>query len=131
MMRILQPAELARMRMAQESAMMDTCVLMRYGETFDPMHHPVPSWTDGPVLACGLNMSGGEELSSDGRVLVSWTASLRLPAGTLLDVRDRVRMVLRFGQVCEQIIYDLAGPAQEGPSGLVARLRATNPRVHG
>lgn len=121
--------ELERLRMHQEEVMQDTCVLMRYSETFDAMHHPVPAWTDGPMLACGLRQTAGQEVSADGRVLVSWPATLRLPIGTRIDLRDRVRIVLRFGQACTPMVYGFAEPAQEGPSGLVIRLKNTDPRV--
>jgi hypothetical protein len=120
------------MKQTQESVMMDTCVLKRYSETFDAMHHPVPAWTDGPVLACGLDMTGGEEVDGNGRVLVRWSATLRLPRGTMLDLRDRIRVIGRLWMMSSNPIeYQIAGPAQEGPSGLVVRLQNTNPRVNG
>lgn len=128
-MKVFSTRELARMQETQEAAMMDSCVLMRYSESFDAMHHPVPTWTDGPVQACGLNMDSGEEIGGDGRVLVSWSASARLPLGTILDPRDRIRITSRFLQPTTQLTYEIAGPVLEGPSGLVVRLRTTDPRV--
>ncbi len=128
-MRPISASQLERMGNAQEAAMLDTCVVMRYSETFDAMHHPVPAWTDGPILPCGLDMTGGDEIGGDGRVLVTWSASLRLPLDTVLDLRDRIHVVMRFGQACGDMVFDIAAPVQVGPSGLVVRLRSTDPKL--
>jgi len=121
--------ELDRMQTTQEAAMLDTCILMRYSETMDSMNHPVPTWTDGPVLPCGLDMTGGREQRGSQRNLVTWDARLRLPINTDLNLKDRVRIILRFGQPCVPIVYELDGPPEQGPSGLVAPLKKVEPSV--
>lgn len=121
--------ELEGLRATQEAAMLDTCVLMSYGETLDSIHHPVPTWTDGPLSICGLDMTGGSEQRGSQRTLVRWDAKLRLPLDTNIQLKDRVRIVLRFGRPCAPIVYDVAGPTEQGPSGLVVPLKKTEPGV--
>lgn len=120
--------ELERMQTAQESAMMDACVPMRYSETRDELNHPVGSWEDDDEIVCGLDMRGGDERTGDGRVLVSWDAMLRLPIETVLDLRDRIRIIERFGTELEtEIIYQIVAPPQQGPSGLLVKLKKLDP----
>ena len=57
-------------------------------------------------------------------------ALIRLPIDTVLDQRDRIRVVARFGVPQNtEITYDIAGPPLEGPSGLVVPVNVTNPKV--
>jgi hypothetical protein len=121
-------AELTNMQDTQESAMMDTCVLLRYSDSVDALNHPVPTWTDGLASACGLDMRGGEERTGDGRVIVKWEAMLRLPINTTLDLWDRIRITTRFGVLLnETIVYQIVSPVQQGPSGLRIRLQKVEP----
>jgi hypothetical protein len=114
----------------QESAMMDACVLMVYSEAKDEFNHPVPTWTDGRVLTCGIDMTGGSENRQSNKTIVTWDAMLRLPLRTQFDLRDRVRMVTRFGaSTDDNTVYEFAGPAQIGPSGMQVPLKKVEPRI--
>lgn len=128
-MRALTPIELQRMRATQDSAMMDCVVLMPYSESKDSLNHPVPSWApDGPILNCGIDMTGGEEIWQGGKVVVTWQARIRLPLGTKFDLRDCVRVVIRYGQPTDNnTVYGFDGPAQEGPSGIVVPIKKVQP----
>ena len=129
-MRPLTAIELSRMQGAQVDAMMDACVLMTYSESLNSINHPVPAWTDGPILVCGLDMTGGQEMRSGGKVVVTWEARIRLPLGTRFDLRDRIRVALRFGQPTDNnTVYGFDGPAQEGPSGIVVPIKKVQPSV--
>jgi len=120
--------ELTAMQDTQESAMMDTCVLMRYSEAMDAINHAVPTWTDGQTSECGLDMREGEERIGDGRVIVKWEARLRLPINTTLDLRDRIRITARFGSPLNTpIVYQIVSPVQQGPSGLRVKLQKVEP----
>ena len=121
--------DLEMMREAQEAAMMDTCVLMRYSEVKDAINHPVPTWTDGEISICGLKSTGGNEQRGNGRTVVRWDARLRMPLNTVIDLRDRVRIVLRFGQPCTPIVYEVSAPPEIGPSGMVVPLMKVQPSV--
>lgn len=130
MMDIFSEDELAGMQATQESAMMDTCVLMRYSEALDAINHPVPTWTDGESMLCGLDMTGGTEQRGSQRVIVRWDAVIRLPLDTVIDLRDRIRITHRFGQaLASGLVYEIAGPAEIGPSGIVLPLKKVAPSV--
>lgn len=121
--------ELEGMQETQEAAMFDTCVPMKYSEVLDSIGHPTPTWTDGDLQPCGLDMTGGREQRGSQRNLVTWDARLRLPIGSDLGLKDRVRIVLRFGRPCTPIVYEVDGPAEQGPSGLVVPLKKVEPGV--
>lgn len=130
MMDIFSNDELSGMQATQEAAMMDTCVLMRYSEMLDAINHPVPTWTDGPSTICGLDMTGGEEQRGSQRVVARWDATIRLPLDTVIDLRDRIRITHRFGQaLASGLVYEIAGPAEIGPSGMVTPLKKVVPSV--
>jgi hypothetical protein len=125
--------ELEDMRQVQQGAMLDTGQFLRYSETYDAMNHPRPAWTDGSITECGLEQTGGKEsrrqsLGNDATT-VTWDARLRLPLGSVIDLRDRFRILLRYGQACAPLVYDFAGPAKEGPSGIVIDLKLVQPGV--
>jgi hypothetical protein len=128
-MKPIDHVELDGMQAAQESAMMDTCVLMRHSETLDELRHPVPKWTDGETSVCGLDQTGGSEQRGSNRVVVKWDARLRLPLNTVIDLRDRVRIILRFGRPCTPIIYEVSAPPEIGPSGMVVSCMKVQPGV--
>lgn len=120
--------ELEAMQETQVSAMMDSCVLMRYSEAADALNAMIPRWTDGPTSMCGVDMRGGEERTGDGRVIVKWEAMARLPINTILDLRDRIRIVARFRVPLDTpIVYQIVAPVQQGPSGLRVKLLKVEP----
>lgn len=129
-MRAFTVTEMQRMGDTQESAMMDSCVLMQWTETTDELNQMVPTWPDGPILTCGLDMTGGVEFRGRGMIMETWEARIRLPLGTAFDMRDRLRAVTVFGQPAQSTtVYEFDGPAQEGPSGIVVPLKAVKPRI--
>ena len=117
------------MRQVQDSAMMDQCQIMRYSETFDAAHFPVPAWTAEPAIACGLEMANGKRQRKAELTAIAWDARIRLPIGTTLDVRDRIKLIKKYGETVTAITYELMSPASQGPSGLVAQLRKFDPGV--
>lgn len=121
--------DLERMQAVQESRMLDTCVLMRYSEEKDSINHPVPTWTDGDTTICGVDQTGGSEDRGSNRTVVKWDARVRLPLNTEIDLRDRIRIILRFGRACEPIVYEISGPPEAGPSGLVVSCMKVQPSV--
>jgi hypothetical protein len=128
-MKAFSATELNHMQDTQKSAMMDVCVLMHYSEVADLLNHPVPTWTDGEILNCGLDMRGGEEQAGDGRIIVKWEAIMRLPIDTTLNLQDRIRILERFGHSTIPITYQIVSPVQQGPSGLRVRLQRVEPSI--
>ena len=120
--------ELSGMKTAQEAHMMDEVVRMAWSSAKDALNADVPAWTDGIILMCGIDMTGGSEQRDGGRIVVRWDVRIRLPLGTTLDLRDRFRIKSRFGQaVLSGTVYEVITPPEEGPSGIVLNLRKVEP----
>lgn len=111
-------AELAAMQAAQQAAMQDTCVLQTYSETINAYGSPVGAWTDGAPQACGFDPKGGREMAAANNTTVITDATLRLPVGTVVDMRDRIKITHRFGVSVTATVYGIIGPARRGPSGV-------------
>lgn len=131
-MRHFTSTELERMQGTQESAMMDTCQLLRRGEdAADAYGVPVPVWIVLDTLECGFD--GGPRRESDqpagsveGTQVPLAEAVLRLPLGTVLESVYRIRVLQRFDVLQSsdgQPLYEIIGEARQGPSGLLVNLR--------
>jgi hypothetical protein len=105
--------------------MMDTCQRQAYGAGVSGSYG-TPSasgWTPGATLICGFKpFSLKEEMEGTQVVIVD--AEMRLPIDTVLDNRDRLKLLTRHGEtVSPQPMYEIIGEPERGPSGLVLRLR--------
>ena len=121
--------ELAWMRAAQDGHMPDTGNVMPYSANLDSFAQSVNTWpTDSASIACGLDMRpGSEKLGSfegysrsiaTGTIL-EYDATVRVPIGTSVDVRDRFKVTKRFGETLSTaLVFDIVAPPQRGPSGL-------------
>lgn len=114
--------ELADMQAAQEAHMMDTCVIGRFTEgSTDIYGSAVPTWPEDDAISCGfMVLSVDEELGAT-RTPVG-DAQVRLPIGTTLDPRDRIKVTHRHGVAVTAQAYALVGDPKRGPSGLVVNL---------
>lgn len=116
--------ELAGMRTAQDGHMLDTCVIRVYSRTFNGFGEPVPAYTDGSAIACGLDMRPGRETQQDDMTVLSYDATIRLPIATTLDRKDQIKITHRFGEALSTALtYRVEGPIQRGPSGIRVALR--------
>lgn len=122
-MRHFTAGELARLQDTQDGAMQDTCVVCSYSATQDDWGNPSATYTDGDALACGFEHGAPDEIQESGDV-PRIDGRLRLPLGTTLDERDRVRVTHRYGvELTSAETYEVVGPARRGPSGLYVDLR--------
>lgn len=122
-MRAFTTDELTRMQTTQESAMMDTCVVMAYSSMTDDYGNPKPVYTDTYESECGLEHLNPAEVQATGEVPIV-DARLRLPIDTELDERDRIKITHRFGAELDiPQTFEIAGPVERGPSGLELSLR--------
>jgi hypothetical protein len=123
-MRSFTTTELTRMQSSQETAMQDTCQVLAYSSTTDAYNNPVPTWTPGAAIACGLEHLDPEEVQDTGLVPLI-EARVRLPLDTALDAlgRDRIRVTHRYGAALVTAQeFEIVGPPRRGPSGLVVDL---------
>lgn len=116
--------ELSGLQVAQEAAMMDTCIVTRRStNSIDPYGMPQATWTDGSPIACGLNASANREVMDGAQVVVT-DAVLRLPIDTVIGAEDRVTVTRRFGvALATPLYFELIGEPMRGPSGLRVNLR--------
>jgi len=122
-MPLLSAAELASMRAAQADHMNDTCVIRVYGSTTDENNMPKPAYTAGAPMACGFRARTPREVLQRAEVAMS-DGDVRLPVGTTLDRRSRIRITHRHGQALSPAQdYEIVGEPLRGPSGLVVLLK--------
>lgn len=120
--------ELSRMRVTQETAMQDSCYILRYLAVDDAWGNSTPTYTTSAEVACGFRHLSPREIQESGLV-PDVTSEVRLAADTALDPRDRVRIIKRYdetwveGLALDTEDYEVVGPVKRGPSGLVVNLR--------
>lgn len=111
--------ELTAMRETQVSSLMDRCVIEHYGETANAYNEMIATYADGVEMWCGLDMRPGSERHNNKLVSLVYDATLRLAIDAVVDARDRIRITERFGEaVADELVYEIAGPVQRGPSGV-------------
>lgn len=119
--------ELTDMRTTQDAHMLDTCTLQTHSTTRDAYGQDVDAWTDGSSVACGLDMRPGSERRGAKMTVVEYDATVRLPIGTTVDEKMRIKVTKRFGESITALVFDIVSPVQRGPSGIRLMLRKANP----
>lgn len=118
-------SELANMRTAQDGHMMDTAFIQDETETTNSYREVVFTYADrGTSTVCGLDMRPGSENVREDKTVLIYDATVRLPIGTLVDEKNRIKVTKRFGETLTTVlVYDIVGPVQRGPSGVRLLLR--------
>lgn len=100
--------------------MFDTCHRMVYSFSAGTLNQEKPIYTESNTdLLCGFSPDPGSLTIEQDKTVITWDGTLRLPLGTTLDVRDRIKLTKRFGQVqSSPITYDIVAPPQVGPTCL-------------
>lgn len=103
--------------------MQDICQLgARSAGAADDFGVPAEVYTYGQSLYCGYRELSPRELQGMTEV-ARFDGELRLPVDTAIDDIDRVRITHRYGvALATPRVYELAGDARRGPSGLVVQL---------
>ena len=117
--------DLTALRHAQDGHMMDTGNVQPISVTGDTFGQQVESWpTNSAAIVCGLDMRPGSERHGVDKVLVEYDATVRLPVGTTVDLRDRFRVTKRHDETLSTpLVFDIVSPIQRGPSGVRLMLR--------
>jgi hypothetical protein len=122
------PDELATMQGAQEAHMMDTCQIGAYSRTDGATYgQSVEAWTYGAALDCGLEQQAGSERRKDDMTVEKWDAVLRLPIGTAINVKDKIKITARHGLPVTNLVYMVVSPPRVGASGLRILLEISAP----
>jgi hypothetical protein len=120
--------DLAGMQAAQEGHMMDTCHRLIYSAAASNYGEMVPTYTESSTdIPCGLEQKPGSERWRADMTTLTWDATIRLPIGTTIDTRDRIKITKRFGVAVSGVAYEIVGPVQRGPSGIRLRLQEVKP----
>ena len=103
--------------------MQDTCRIGAYTSTDNAYNLPSVTYVYGVEVVCGLDLMRPNEQHSSGEVAVI-DAILRLPIGTTIDERDRVRVEQRYNEaLTTPLVFEIEGPVDRGPSGIRLDLR--------
>ena len=122
-MRHFTSTELIRMRGTQDGAMQDVCRIGAYTAADDAYNLPDVTYVYGVEVICGLDLMSPTEQQASGEVPVI-NAKLRLPIGTEIDERDRIRIEQRYNEDLDTPqVFEIEGPVDRGPSGLVLDVR--------
>jgi hypothetical protein len=117
-------AELTGMRTAHTSHLQDTYVPQVYSRTFDAFGQEVVTYTNGDYTDCALDQRPGSERHGEDSTKIQYDATLRIAITAEPDVKDRVMVTHRFGEaLAANLVYEIAGPIQRGPSGIQLLLR--------
>lgn len=116
-------AELTALREAHTAHYNDTCQIGVLSTTQDTTGYPAPTWTYGSTIECGFDPAGGREREGADKTVLRSDATLRLPIGTSVNQKDRVKIISRHGSTLSPAeTYQVTSLAMRGPSGLVLDL---------
>ena len=109
--------------------MSDWCVLQHYTEAQDTTSGQVThTFTDGALLPCGFDPGAGVEVHETDKTKTVTYATLRLPWGTAVDEKDRIKLLTRSGEtLAVPLVYFVTAPVQCGPTGVVVQLDIVKP----
>ena len=122
-------AELAHMREAQTGHLPDTCYIQTAVEALDAFRQMVTTFpADSAAIDCGLDMRPGAEHTGVSGTVLDYDATIRLPLGTVVTPKDRIKVTKRFDEtLATALIFEIISPYQQGASGLRYRLRRLEP----
>ena len=63
-------------------------------------------------------MRSGIERHLTDKTLLEYDATIRLPIASTPDPIDRIKITKRFGEDTTDIVFEIVGPIQRGPSGI-------------
>lgn len=119
-----------KMRETAEAHMMETVYRHVYSCSFDDFGDIVETWTkDTTPMIAGFSMFGhrdmgfGTEKELDTMTIISYDAILRVPYGTVLDLRDRIEVANLRGDTTYTQMFDIVTIAIVGVSAYIVRLR--------
>lgn len=125
-MRKFSSSELDSMARTQQSAMMDQCLIFAHSTgTANVYGKKVDSYGAGVPSVCGYDATASAEVLQ-GTEVATVDAAIRLPVNTVIDDRDRIQLVRRFGRTVAPLMFDVVGLPEMGPSGLVVKVKRVN-----
>ena len=116
-------AELTGLRTAHTDHYNDTCQIGTLSESQDTFGYPAPTYSYGSAIECGFDPTGGREREANDKTVLRSDAQLRLPIGTTVSQKDRVKVISRHGATLSPAeTYQVSSIVMRGPSGLLLDL---------
>lgn len=124
----LRAQALATVRMQYEGVMHDACRILVFSGARDAYGAVLGTYTAGAEVSCLYSpMTASESHSGDATPSVV-TGKLRVPLGTVIDRRDRVRITKRFGVALDVMPeYAIEGPPRETAGFIACELSEVTP----
>ena len=120
----LSTSQLAQMRSMHAGLMGDTCQIGTFSAgTADTFGQVKGSYSYATAIACGFEWKGSSEAHTTILTQLSADAMLRVPHTTSIAVRDRVKLTIRYGTDITDVVFEVAGIAQRGPTATLVALR--------
>jgi head-tail adaptor len=96
-MSLISANDLTGLRADQSDAMWDTCVVQAWSGTANAYSELIETYTDGSAIACRFVPDSGTESRRANMTQVIMPALVRLPLGTTVTAKDRIKVTKRFG----------------------------------
>ena len=120
----LTTTQLAQMRHVHGELMGDTCQIGTFAAGTADTHGYVPgSYTYATAIDCGFSWQGTTEGHTAAMTTAQADAMLRVPHTTSIAVRDRVKLTYRYGTDITDLVFEVVGIGQRGPSATLCYLR--------
>jgi head-tail adaptor len=125
---MLSAADLERLRADYEATFQDACEIGTESEGEGATGQVKLTWSYGPEIPCGFDPTGGAKRVESGATPSESLARVRLAHDVAVTSRSRIRVTRRYGSILnEPLVFDLAGPPQIGPAGVVCPLKVAVP----
>ena len=109
----LTASELDWMRDTQQDTMQDLGYIQDYGPTVTDGEE-IEAWTErSDAVPVGVRMKSSEEIRKPNMTTDRIDGTLRLPLGTQISNRDRVRIVQRYSQDITALVVSVVGSPRE------------------
>lgn len=122
----LTATQITQMQNQAGDLMHDTCVVQTYtSSTVDSYRQPTVTYPDGSAISCGFSwrqLGNTERLFPELHSL-TYDALVRVPIGTTVTRKDRVKLTKRMGVAITNIVFEVSGPVMRGPTCLMVPLR--------
>jgi len=117
MSKVWSEAEREKMKAEAEAHMPDRCKRLKYSGTVNKVADTVKTYTEQEkTLICGIEWKIGTKTTTELTTVV-FDAVLRLPIGTEIDERDRVKITSNRGEPVDWV-YEITTPITPGISAL-------------
>ena len=120
----LTAADLVIMRAAQTQSLQDTCVVQAQSVAANSVGELIETFTDGAAIACRYVPASGAESHRPDSTIVTMPAMVRLPLGTALTPKDRIKITKRFGEtLTTALVFGVADAGTQGPTCITVMLK--------